>query len=226
MAIDGVTTKSAIGIDGNSYTEAVSNDQLTNDDFLKLMLEEMKMQDPTKPMDSASLMDSQLKMSTIDSNMQMAKSLKAMQQSYASSALSTAANMIGHIVEDGSMDDSGLIKSYKVETVENKDGELYINAKQLTGVKDGLKDSQTGDFVLYDASGYIQENGANSGYRIALDHEGRFTYNDDGTLKIVDENNEVVTDEAITSKYLYAGSSAIYANNITTMPLNSIVEVR
>ena len=119
MAIDNVITSSSTGIDGNSYTDSISNDKLTNDDFLKLMLEEMKMQDPTKPMDSAALMDSQLKMSTIESNMDMSNSMKTLQASYATSALSTAANMIGHHVKDGTKNDSGEDKLYKVSTVEN-----------------------------------------------------------------------------------------------------------
>ena len=50
-----VVVNSQTGIDGNSYTTAISNDKLTNDDFLKLLLEEMKMQDPTNPMDSSIL---------------------------------------------------------------------------------------------------------------------------------------------------------------------------
>ena len=226
MAVDNVVTNSATGIDGNAYTTAVSNDQLTSEDFLKLMLEEMKMQDPTKPMDSSALMDSQLKMSTIESNIALADSMAAMQASYASSALATAANMIGHIVEDGSTDDNGLLKSYKVETVENQDGELYINVRQITGIADGLMNSETEELTLYDADGYIYEDEAKTDYRIALDYDGRFTYNDDGSLKIVDTNNEVVTDEAITSKYVYAGSSALYAENTVSIPLSNVQEVR
>ena len=221
-----VITNSEVGLDGNSYTTSVSNDQLTNDDFLKLMLEEMKMQDPTKPMDSAALMDSTLKMSQIDSNTQMIESLKAMSESYASSALSTAANMIGHIVEDGSTDNSGLLKSYKVETIEKKDGELYADARQIVGITDGLMDSETKELILYDAKGYIYEDDVQTEYRISLDPKGRFTYNEDGSLKIVDENNEVVTDSAITNKYVFAGSSPRYAEATNAIPLNTIVEVR
>lgn len=226
MAVDSVITQSAKGVDGNTYTTAVSNDQLTNADFLKLMLQEMKQQDPTKPMDSDKLMESQLKMSTIQSNMDMSKSLAALQQSYAASSLATASNMIGHVVEDGSTDDKGSVKSFKVETIENKDGKLYANARQITGMKDGLADSQTKQLVMYDADGYIYDGDTKTNYRVALDADKRFVYNDDKTLKILDSNNNVVTNKAITSKYVYGGSSALYADNTTNMPLSNIQEVR
>ena len=118
MAADKVITDSSVGIDGNRYTTHVSNDTLTNEDFLRLMMEEMKMQDPTKPMDSAALMDSQLQMSSIKANVDMTAAMESLKTSYAASALSTAANMIGHIVEDGQVGDDGLVKSYKVESID------------------------------------------------------------------------------------------------------------
>jgi len=242
MAVDNVVTSSATGVDGNAYTTQVSNDQLTSEDFLKLMLEEMKMQDPTKPMDSAALMDSQLKMSTIESNMAMSESLNALQQSYAASALSTAANMIGHIIEDGSTNDSGEIKSYAVETVENKDGELYVNARELTGFVDALVNTETEKLTLYDAEGYIYEDGEKleSEYRISLDPDGRFRFNEDGSLKIVDKDNNVITlpeetpeeetdkqkaDREIIERYKYYNSSPVYAEETTVLPLSAITLV-
>ncbi len=226
MAVDNVVTQSSVGFDGNAYTTSVSKDQLTNQDFLTLMLEEMKQQDPTKPMDSDKLMDSQLKMSTIQSNMDMSKSLVALEKSYAASSLATASNMIGRSVQDGSIDDKGQVKSFKVETIENQDGKLYANARQITGMRDGLEDSDTKKLVMYDTDGYIYDGDTKTDYRIALDNDGRFTYNDDGSLKIVDSNSDVVTDEAITSKYVYAGSSALYADNTTTIPLSAIQKVQ
>jgi len=211
---------------GNAYTQSVSNDTLSNQDFLRLMLEEMKMQDPTKPMDSQRLMDSQLKMSTIEANIKMSESMAKLQASYATSALSTAANLIGKIVEDGSKDDKGLLKSYKVDTVENKDGALYVNTKQLIGIKDALVNKETKKLVLYDADGYIIEGGKKTEYRISLDKNGRFTFNDDKSLKILDKDNKVVTDKAITSKYVHGATSPIYSDKITTIPLANIKEVR
>jgi len=225
MAVSNVTTQSGTGVDGNSVTAAVSNDQLTSEDFLKLMLAEMQMQDPTKPMDSAALMDSQLQMSQIESNMEMTAAMSSLQQSYATSALSTAANLIGHIVEDGSTDDSGLLKSYKVETVENKKGELYVNVRQLTGIQDALVNSETEKLTLYDADGYIYEDGEKTDYKVVL-RDGRFEKNDNGTLKLLDKDNNEVTDEAIISRYVYGGSNAVYAENTTTLPISNISEVR
>ena len=226
MAVDNVTTSSTVGVDGNSYTSSISNDKLTNDDFLRLMLEEMKMQDPTKPMDSAALMDSQLKMSTIEANIDMQKAMNQLQASYASSALSTAANMIGHIVEDGQIGDDGLAKSYKVETVENKDGELFATARQLIGLEDVLKNTDTESMAEYDSAGIIYEDGVQTDYRVALDTDYRFTYNDDQSLKLLDQNGDIVTDEAITSKYVFAGSSVIYSQTTDLIAFNNILEVR
>ena len=228
MAVSNVTTQSSTGVDGNSITTAVSNDQLTSEDFLTLMLAEMQMQDPTKPMDSAALMDSQLQMSQIESNMEMTAAMTSLQQSYAASALSTAANLIGNNVENGSTNDSGDVAQYKVVTVENKDGELYVNAYEITGMLDGLKDSETDEYVTYDVGTgviYTEDGETDSGYRVVIDSDGRFSYNDDGTLKLVDENNEAVTDEAIISKYQYAGSVYTYSEDVTTIPVANITKV-
>ncbi|PKN14930.1 MAG: hypothetical protein CVU67_03090, partial [Deltaproteobacteria bacterium HGW-Deltaproteobacteria-24] len=59
MAVDNVQVNTVVDASGNTYTSAVSNDKLTNSDFLKLMLEELKLQDPTKPMDSSQMMQNQ-----------------------------------------------------------------------------------------------------------------------------------------------------------------------
>jgi len=226
MAVDNVVTSSSVGLDGNSYTSAVSNDTLTNEDFLTLMLEEMKQQDPTKPMDSAALMDSQLQMSTIQSNQDMAAAMIGLQASYAASSLSTAANMIGHIVEDGTLSSDGLLKSYKVETVENIDGELFANTRELVGIVDGLQDSNTEELVLYDSNGNIYEDNEVTDYHVSLNSDGRFNYNDDGSLMILDKDNVVVTDTDVTDKYIYAGSSISYSDETTVIAFSNIDEVR
>jgi len=138
MAVDSVEVSSSIGLDGNSYTTSISNDKLTNEDFLTLLLTEMQMQDPTEPMDSDKMLEDQLQMSTIDSNMATVDAMESLQISFAQTTLSSAAGLIGNIVEDGSIGDNGIQKSYIVETVENINGEMYINARELTGLIDTL----------------------------------------------------------------------------------------
>ncbi len=226
--LSSVEVNSAIGVDGNSYTTAISNDKLTNDDFLKLMLEEMKMQDPTKPMDSAALMDSQLQMSTIEANMAMSESMMALQQSYATTALSTAANIIGNIIEDGSLDDKGIQKSFKVETVENRDGEIYLNTRQLTGLTDNII-SVVGDTKTaldYDSEGYIYEGTDKTDIRIKMTDEGRFEFDANTQAILLDLEGNIITDTDITDKYKYNGTSVDYSSEIATIPMNNIQKVR
>ncbi len=95
MAVESVQTQSDVDAFGNSYTTKISNDNLTNEDFLTLLLEEMKQQDPTSPMDSNRMLDTQMQMSNIQTNLDLAKSMESLQTSYSLSALSTAANVIG-----------------------------------------------------------------------------------------------------------------------------------
>ena len=133
MAVENVIVNSSVGVDGNSYTTSISNDKLTNDDFLKLLLEEMKMQDPTKPMDSKALMDSQLQMSQIEANNDMSKAMQELSYSYKTSNLATSASMINHVIENGQIDDTGSLKSYKVASVKQEDGEVILLANKITG---------------------------------------------------------------------------------------------
>lgn len=133
MSTDNVVVNSAQGVDGNTYTTTISNDKLTNEDFLKLLLEELKMQDPTKPMDSSALMDSQLKMSQIEANNEMSRTMKELSASYQSTNLSTAANLIGHVVENGEIGEDGNLNAYKVASVKQEDGEVIVMANKIVG---------------------------------------------------------------------------------------------
>jgi flagellar basal-body rod modification protein FlgD len=224
-AVNDVVVNSAVGVDGNSYTTAISNDKLTNDDFLKLLLEQMKQQDPTKPQDTTAIMDSQLKMSTIQSNSDMSTAMAALQASYANSALSTAANLIGKIVEDGSVDKAGLVKSYEVQTVENVDGELYLNALQLTGYADRLYDTTTKAYAKYDSNGYILDStGAKTAIQIQM-KDGRFVPSSTGGITLLDANGKIITDAATVAKYVTDGASVTYASSPTKILVSSIKEI-
>ena len=143
MAVDNVTVNSATGADGNSYTTSVANDKLTNNDFLKLMIEELKMQDPTKPMDSQNMLNMQMQMSSIETNLQMVQALTSMQTAMNQSNLSNASNLIDKIVENGEYGDGGSLKQFMVSSVALQNGEVLLSAYEITSY-----DQATGDVGL------------------------------------------------------------------------------
>ncbi len=214
--------------DGIRYTTKEDPNELSNDDFLTLLLEEMKMQDPTEPMDSQRMMDSQLQMSTIKANTNMADAMASLQTAFSNSVLSTAANLIGNIVENGEYGDDGLVKSYKVETVENIDGEMYVNTKQLTGLIDNLVSvvDGTATSLNYDTNGYIYEDGSITDIRIKLTSDGRFDFDENTNIQLINDNDEIITDSEIIDKYQYNGSSIQYSEDITTIAMTSIDKIR
>lgn len=225
MAVDNVEVQSTVGIDGNSYTTAVSNDKLTNDDFLKLLLEEMKMQDPTEPMDSQRLMDSQLQMSTIQTNVDMSNAMTALQAAYSNSALSTASSLIGKVVEDGQLGDDGYVKSYKVQNVESLNGDLYVNVNQMIGYIDTLYNTEDEIYTMYNTSGEILDSDGNPiGINIQMS-DGRFDLDESGNLVLLDENGEIITDESITSKYAYDGEVIQYSDITEQLLVSNIQKV-
>lgn len=153
MAVDNVAVTGSTGIDGNSYTTAVSNDKLTNEDFLNLMLEEMKMQDPTKPMDSQSMLDSQMQMSSIETNLATIEAMTALQNSFSQMALASATDVIGRIVEDGTYGQSGEPKGYMVSSVEMLDGEIIVKGYETIGY-----DSESDQLIYSETQSSINYN--------------------------------------------------------------------
>jgi len=225
MAVDSVEVQSTVGIDGNSYTTAISNDKLTNDDFLKLLLEEMKMQDPTEPMDSQRLMDSQLQMSTIQTNLDMSNAMTALQSAYTNSALSTASSLIGTIVEDGQLGEDGYLKSYKVQNVESLDGDLYVNVNEMIGYIDTVYDTENETYMLYNASGELLDTDGNPiGVNIKMT-DGRFELDESGKIQLVDENGDAITDESILAKYEYSGEVVQYSDTTEKILVANIQKV-
>ncbi|WP_419765545.1 MAG: flagellar hook assembly protein FlgD [Arcobacter sp.] len=142
-SVDGVSTSTATTANGQSYTAGVSNDGLTNEDFLKLMMEELKLQDPTKPMDSASMLDSQMQMSSIQTNLSTIEAMESLQNSFSQMALAASTDVIGRIVEDGNIGQDGNPKSFQVTSVESDEGKVVATGYQVIGY-----DSESGSLIL------------------------------------------------------------------------------
>jgi len=252
MAIDNVQVSNTTDKYGNSYTTAVSNDTLTNDDFLKLMLTEMKYQDPTKPMDSASMMDSQLKMSSIEANSQMAESIKSLEKTFGQTSMSTAINYMGKkidaIVDVPQKDSNGNVMKdsddnilyekvrapFKVSTVESFDGTIKLNAQEYLGIEDRIMNQETGKMLRYNGdTGQIEnEDGSLSDYYVKLDGS-RFDAST-GAMVITDANGTVVDPQFSTdpddssktaSQYGNAGPQEVYNPNFTTIDYLNVVKI-
>ena len=227
MATDNIQVNSSIGIDGNSYTSAISNDQLSNDDFLKLMIQELKLQDPTKPMDSAKMLSTQMQMSTISTNQEMIKAMQSMQTAFTQSSLSNASGIIGKNIEDGNIGADGVSKAYTVRSVESADGVIQVKAQQILYVEDRVvvpdaTDATKSSIVDYNAAGEILDSSGNkTGNKIVLSSPG-VPLVSDGKLTILDSNNAKVTNH----KYTLAGFSIpVYSDQLTTFPFSSITKI-
>ena len=149
--ISSIATTTSTDKYGNTYTTSVSNDTLTSEDFLELMMTEMKYQDPTKPMDSDKMLQDQMQLSTIDANTKMTDAMQSLEKAYNQSAIADSSNMIGKIIEKGESED-GNTYQYLITSVEQKDGEIVLNGKQLTG-----KD-EDGNVLYSDVNTPIQYN--------------------------------------------------------------------
>lgn len=222
MSVDSVTANTATGVDGSQYTTALSgNDQLTNEDFLQLMITELSMQDPTAPMDSQRMLDTQMQMSNINTNLKMVETMEALSTSFTQSALSNAATVIGRNIEDGNLGENGVNKAYTVRSVESIDGEVTVNAQQILYLEDQVKDSD-GNTILYNINGEILDSEGNTtGEKIALSNPGEVILRD-GKPVVLDINNEEVSDHGYE---LAGGVLPVYSDQMTTMPFNSITRI-
>lgn len=221
MAVDNVQVNTSTGVDGNAFTSNISNDRLTNQDFLKLMLEELKLQDPTKPMDSQRMLDTQMQMTSIETNLSTIKAMESLQNSFSQSALSNASNVIGKNIEDGNLNQSGVNKAYTVRSVESVDGDIQVKAQEILYLEDQIKDAD-GKLVVYDLTGnLLNADGTKTGQKIALNNPGN-PITRDGQPVILDENNEEVTDHG----YAFSGARIpVYSDQLTTLPFNSITKI-
>ncbi|TLS98939.1 flagellar hook capping FlgD N-terminal domain-containing protein [Aliarcobacter cibarius] len=224
--ISGVSTNT--GIDGSTYTSSVSNDSLSTNDFLKLMIQELKLQDPTKPMDSARMLETQMQMSTLNSNMSMVKTLESIQKAFTQSSISTATGVIGKHVENGTVAEDGVTnKAFIVRSIENIESDIkatvqrMLYLEQVVTIPDPSDSSKT-KMVNYDASGYIyNDEGKKTGQKVALSDPG-IPLVKEGKLVILDEDGNEVS----THDFKLSGQSMpVYSDATEQIPFSSITKI-
>ena len=221
MAVDNVTVNTSTGIDGSSYTTAVSNDQLTNEDFLTLMIEELKMQDPTSPMDTQTMLDTQMQMSSMNTNLKTIETMETLAETFSQSALSNAAAVIGKNIEDGNVGENGVNNAYTVRSVENVDGQVNVKAQQILYIEDQVSDPD-GNTIVYNINGEIVDaNGNSTGKKVALQAPGEAILKD-GKPIILDENNEEISDSGYT---MNGEVLPVYSDQLATIPFSTISKI-
>lgn len=100
MAIDSVGANAATSTTSSSTVNP--NGILGKDDFLKLLLLELKYQDPTSPMDSEKILTQTSQLATLESTENTNKSLEALAASLTSSMQYSTLSAIGKIADTGS----------------------------------------------------------------------------------------------------------------------------
>lgn len=109
-------------------TAATNEDKsvLGKDDFLKLLLLELKYQDPTAPMDSEKILTQTSQLATLEANENTNKALETLAASLNASLQYTGISAIGKIADTGS---NGIVR----EKGEKVDFELYFPDDVTTG---------------------------------------------------------------------------------------------
>ena len=221
MAVTGTSTDSS----GSKYTTSVSNDSLTTNDFLKLMIEQLRLQDPTKPYDSAKMLETQMQMSTLNANMQMISTLESISTAFKQTSVTNASGLIGKTIENGSTRADGTSKAYTVNSIENKDGVLTVKASEWLYYYNSIQMNDGGKITTaaYDEQGNLyNEKGEKTGETLVLEGLGKPAVDANGKLKIKDKDGK----ELSSHNYELGGKDKIVTSNETTdIPFSSITKI-
>lgn len=128
MAINayGAYTADAAYTGATTAATNVDKSVLGKDDFLKLLLLELKYQDPTAPMDSEKILTQTSQLATLEANENTNKALETLATSLNASLQYTGISAIGKIADTGS---NGIVR----EKGEDVDFELYFPDNVTTG---------------------------------------------------------------------------------------------
>ena len=128
MAIDtyGNTVGATSTTTATTSSTTNPNSVLGKDDFLKLLLLELKYQDPTAPMDSEKILSQTSQLATLEASENTNKALETLAASLASSMQYSGISAIGKVADTGS-------NAVSLEKNKNVDFQLYFPDDVTTG---------------------------------------------------------------------------------------------
>jgi flagellar basal-body rod modification protein FlgD len=128
MAIDayGNTLTTATAATATAATAAANKTVLGKDDFLKLLLVELKNQDPTSPMDSEKILSQTSQLAGIEASENTNKALTTLASSLSASLQLSGISAIGKLADTGS---NGVV----LEKGQSTDFQIYFPSDVTTG---------------------------------------------------------------------------------------------
>uniref|UniRef100_A0A7C1SIE5 Basal-body rod modification protein FlgD n=1 Tax=Agrobacterium albertimagni TaxID=147266 RepID=A0A7C1SIE5_9HYPH len=149
MAVDGVaaataapTTSSATG---STASKAAAKASVDYDSFLKLLIAQMKNQDPTDPMDASAQIAQLATFSQVEQSIQMNSNLETL---ITGNALTNASSYIGKTITSADEKTSGIVASVRVytdtmvaTTTEGKEVPIVVGVR--VGTKPATETSDT-----------------------------------------------------------------------------------
>lgn len=117
-SVDGATSISDVlgKLPASTTPTKTDNSQLGNQDFLNLLVAQLKYQDPSSPMDSSQLMAQTAQFTMVESMQQMAKESSAL---LAAQQMSSASGLIGRSVTypgTDNLDHTGVVTAARIST--------------------------------------------------------------------------------------------------------------
>lgn len=119
-SISSITANSA----SSSQTSTANAASINNDDFMQLLLAQLKNQDPMKPMDSNEMMGQIAQLNSLNTLMEIQSSLEDLNRSQ---SMNLAANMIGKTIKAviGSGEDTTIVTGI-VSSMTMEDNKAYV----------------------------------------------------------------------------------------------------
>ncbi len=126
MEVTSATTTQRSQFEREQLDKALN--QLTSEDFLKLLITQLENQDPTEPMGNDELLSQLSMMRDLQANVELSDTIKAMSEAINASLLaqqlSAAANLIGKVVTGKTSDDQVVTGVVDRAFLEN--GKVYV----------------------------------------------------------------------------------------------------
>jgi len=135
----------------------VGQKELSKDDFMKIFLKQIRMQDPNKPFDSASMLQQMAQLTQLSASEELKKTIGSLNLSIAKSQVMSASQLIGKKVQLGAkvaplVKGEGLSGSV-ILTGASKEVTITIKDKDGKVVKTITKSAATGGVLDFDWDG-------------------------------------------------------------------------